>query len=172
MAVKVRIPTPLRAVTGGKDVVEVEASTVRELIENLDKCFPGIKDRLCDEQGKLRRFINIYLNEEDVRFLEGEDTEIKDGDEVSIIPAISGGKRESVKVYLTFPDWLVEEPVIHDMHHHCDVVFNIRSASVSSEMGLMALEIQGEEEEVSKALEFLTSKGVLVEPIEKNVIES
>ncbi|NQT30305.1 MAG: MoaD/ThiS family protein [Candidatus Saganbacteria bacterium] len=91
MAIKVRIPQPLQKLTQGKDQVEVSASDVVGLIDSLEKSFPGIKDRICDESGKIRRFINIYVNEEDVRFLEGGQTLLKDGDEVSIIPAIAGG---------------------------------------------------------------------------------
>ena len=91
MAVKVRIPTPLQKLTEEKGEVETSGSNVKELITNLEKRYPGIKDRICDEGGKIRRFVNIYVNEEDIRFLEGEKTKIKDGDEVSIIPAIAGG---------------------------------------------------------------------------------
>jgi molybdopterin synthase sulfur carrier subunit len=91
MSVKVRIPQPLQKITRGKDSVEAEADNVRNLIEDLEKSFPGIKERLCDETGKIRRFINIYVNEEDVRFLQGDSTVLKAGDEVSIIPAIAGG---------------------------------------------------------------------------------
>ena len=91
MSITVRIPTPLQKLTGGKSEVEAEGKDVRELIENLEKNFPGIKERLCDEQGKVRRFINIYVNEEDIRFLQQDQTSLKDGDEVSIIPAIAGG---------------------------------------------------------------------------------
>ncbi|RME82181.1 MAG: MoaD/ThiS family protein [Zetaproteobacteria bacterium] len=91
MAVKVRIPTPLRRLTGGKDVVEVEASTIGEMLDALEAAYPGIKERICDERGELRRFVNVYLNDEDVRFMQGKDTPVKDGDEVSIVPAIAGG---------------------------------------------------------------------------------
>ncbi|MDP2943606.1 MAG: MoaD/ThiS family protein [Candidatus Omnitrophota bacterium] len=91
MSIKVRIPTPLQKLTQGKAEVEVEAKDVRGLIEDLDKNFPGIKDRLCDDKGNIRRFINIYVNEEDVRFLKQDSTPLIDGDEVSIIPAIAGG---------------------------------------------------------------------------------
>ena len=90
--IRVRIPTPLRPMTGGKSEVEMEGSTIAQMIDNLGAAFPGIQERLCDEDGKIRRFINIYLNEEDIRFLAGKDTSLKDGDEVSIIPAIAGGK--------------------------------------------------------------------------------
>ena len=88
MAIKVRIPSPLQKLTQSKAEVEVEAGDVGELIDNLNKSFPGIKERICDETGKVRRFINIYVNEEDIRFLKLDKTPLKDGDEVSIIPAI------------------------------------------------------------------------------------
>jgi MoaD family protein len=91
MAIKVRIPTPLQKLTNNKADVEASGSNIRELIDDLEKNFPGIKERLCDEKGALRRFINIYVNEEDIRFLKMEKTPLKDGDEVSIIPAIAGG---------------------------------------------------------------------------------
>jgi molybdopterin synthase sulfur carrier subunit len=89
--VKVRIPTPLRTVTGGKSEVESSASDIQSLIESLNGQFPGLKDRVCDDKGEIRRFVNIYLNEEDIRFLKGKHTPVKDGDEVSIVPAIAGG---------------------------------------------------------------------------------
>lgn len=92
MKVTVRIPTPLQKLTGDKGEVEVMGETVQEVIDNLEKQFPGVKERLCDEQGQLRRFVNIYLNNEDVRFLQQEKTQIKEGDKLSIIPAIAGGK--------------------------------------------------------------------------------
>jgi len=90
--IKVRIPTPLRPMTGGKNEVEIPGNTVAQIIENLGSAHPGIKERICDEQGEVRRFINIYVNEEDIRFLTGKETPLKDGDEMSIIQAIAGGK--------------------------------------------------------------------------------
>ncbi len=90
--IKVRIPTPLRPMTGGKNEVEIAGSSVAEIIENLGAAHPGVKERICDEQGEVRRFINIYVNEEDIRFLTGKETPLKEGDEMSIIPAIAGGK--------------------------------------------------------------------------------
>ena len=90
MAVKVRIPTPLQKITDGKDEVEGEPGTIISLINDLEKRFPGIGERI-SEGGRIRRFINIYLNDEDIRFLKNEETEVKDGDEISIIPAIAGG---------------------------------------------------------------------------------
>lgn len=90
--IKVRIPTPLRPLTRGQGEVEAKAASIAEMIENLNVSHPGMKDRLCDEQGELRRFVNIYVNEEDIRFLKGKETALKDGDEVSIVPAIAGGQ--------------------------------------------------------------------------------
>ncbi|MBI4397716.1 MAG: MoaD/ThiS family protein [Candidatus Omnitrophica bacterium] len=91
MPVKVRIPTPLQKLTADKPEVEISAATVSQLLENLEKNFPGIRSRICDESGKLRRFVNVYINEEDIRFLAGEASRLKEGDEVSIVPAIAGG---------------------------------------------------------------------------------
>jgi sulfur-carrier protein len=92
MAVKVRIPTPLRKLTKEKDIVELNgAANIGDLIESLEKDFPGIKERLVDEKGEVRRFINVFINDEDIRFLENKKTSLKDGDEVSIVPAIAGG---------------------------------------------------------------------------------
>ncbi len=95
MAVTVRIPAPLQKFTGEQAEVEAAGSDVRELVEDLEKSFPGIKERLCDETGKVRRFINVYVNGEDVRFLQRDETPLNDGDEVSIIPAIAGGADET-----------------------------------------------------------------------------
>ncbi len=91
MPVKVRIPTPLRKLTNNEEVVEVKPGTVGEAILELQSRFPGIKERLIDETGEVRRFVNVYVNEEDIRFLQNQATALKDGDEISIIPAIAGG---------------------------------------------------------------------------------
>jgi molybdopterin synthase sulfur carrier subunit len=93
MAVKVRIPTPLQRLTQGKEEVEGKTGTIMDLVLALDKEYPGIAERI-SENGKIRRFVNIYLNEEDIRFLSAEGTTVKDGDEVSIVPAIAGGGRQ------------------------------------------------------------------------------
>jgi len=90
--IKVRIPTPLRPLTRGQGEVEAKGASVAEVIANLDSMHPGLKQRLYDEQGELRRFVNIYVNEEDIRFLKGKETALKEGDEVSIVPAIAGGR--------------------------------------------------------------------------------
>ena len=91
MGIKVRIPTPLQGLTQNQEEVSASGKTISELILSLEKSYPGLRERICDEQGKLRRFVNVYVNEEDIRFLKGEATPLKEGDEVSIIPAIAGG---------------------------------------------------------------------------------
>ena len=91
MSVMVRIPTPLRRMTNGKDKVEVESTNLGDLVEKLNGEFPGFKDRLVDEEGELRYFVNIYLNGEDVRFMDGLNTSTSPGDEISIVPAVAGG---------------------------------------------------------------------------------
>ena len=87
----VRIPTPLRKLTNGDDTVEITAATIAEAFGELEARYPGIKERLLDESGEVRRFVNVYVNEEDIRFLTSQNTPLKDGDEISIIPAIAGG---------------------------------------------------------------------------------
>ena len=91
MSLKVVIPAPLRKYTAGAEVVELEAGNLQEVIEKLEDRFPGIRSSLCDESGGLRRFINIYVDGEDVRFLENLRTQTRDGSEIAIVPAISGG---------------------------------------------------------------------------------
>ena len=91
MAVTVRIPTPLRRLTENLAEVETEGTDIETIIENLETSYPGMKERLCDEDGNIRRFVNVYLNDEDIRFLDGKATTVEDGAEISIIPAIAGG---------------------------------------------------------------------------------
>ncbi len=91
MPKNVRIPTPLRKLTNNEELVEVNAPTIGEAITELQSRYPGIGERLVDEKGDVRRFVNVYVNEEDIRFLKNRETPLKDGDEISIIPAIAGG---------------------------------------------------------------------------------
>ncbi len=91
MPKKIRIPTPLRKLTNNEEIVEVDAATIGAAIVELQSRYPGIKERLMDENGEVRRFVNVYVNEEDIRFLQNQKTPLKEGDEISIIPAIAGG---------------------------------------------------------------------------------
>lgn len=94
MGVMVRIPTPLRKFTGGKAEVEVDGSSVREVFNNIDSVHKGIREKVFDEAGTIRRFINVFVNGEDVRHLQGPDTSVAPGDELSIVPAIAGGRAD------------------------------------------------------------------------------
>lgn len=91
MPTTIRIPTPLRKLTNEQDLVSADGANVGELIEDLDKNFPGLKERICDESGNVRRFVNIFLNDEDIRFLDEKATKVNAGDQLSIVPAIAGG---------------------------------------------------------------------------------
>ncbi|MBS1259016.1 MAG: Sulfur carrier protein CysO [Candidatus Scalindua arabica] len=91
MPVKVRIPTPLRSLTNGEEEVTAEGKSIQEVIDNLETNYNGFKERLCDENGQIRRFINFYLNDEDIRFKDNQETAVNDGDQISIVPAIAGG---------------------------------------------------------------------------------
>ena len=88
----VRIPTPLRKLTGGLEEVAAAGATIGDIIKSLEQQYPGIKERLCDESGQVRRFVNIFQNDEDIRFLQNLDTPVKETDEISIVPAIAGGR--------------------------------------------------------------------------------
>jgi len=87
----VRIPTPLRKLTGDLEVVQAAGTNINEILHSLDLAFPGLKERICDEHGVVRRFVNVFVNDEDIRFLEEGATQVKDSDEISIVPAIAGG---------------------------------------------------------------------------------
>jgi len=91
MEVHVRIPTPMKKLAGGQDVIKVEAKTVGEVIQSLVGSYPDLKERLLDERGEIRRFINVYVNNEDIRFIQNFETPLKEGDQLAIIPAIAGG---------------------------------------------------------------------------------
>lgn len=177
MPVVVRIPQPLQKLTQGQAEVSADGGTARDLISNLETKYGGISQRLLDGAGKLRRFVIIYLNDEDIRFLQDLDTPIKEGDTVSIVPAIAGGvtlgdtSNAKKKFYLTFPQTLIKRPVIWELMKKFDVIANIRSASISNEIGLVALEIEGQMSQVDAARAWMEGLGVMVEPVEKNVIE-
>jgi molybdopterin synthase sulfur carrier subunit len=187
MAIKVRIPTPLQTLTHGTEEIEVlagknsELLTVSDLIRDLDKTYLGFEEKII-EAGKIRRFINIYVKEEDIRSLQGEQTPVKDGDEITIIPAIAGGRGNSLsreqeggtmkrRVKLTFPQHLVKEPIIFTMAKNYGVMPNIRRARVTDTVGEMILELEGTEENLEKALNALQNQGVQVQLIEGDVIE-
>lgn len=187
MAVKVRIPTPLQKLTKNQGEVLCQAKNINELLSELERQHPGIKERLCDADGKLRRFVNIYVNEEDIRFLEGQDTPVKDGDDISIIPAIAGGASQDApkarralwraggaskaakpakrQVMLVFPQDQIKEPAVFMMAKKFDVMPNIRRARVTETVGEMTLELEGAPENLERGIKYLESRGIKVEPV-------
>ncbi len=175
MSIKVRIPSPLRTFTNGADIVEVPGTTVSEVLNGLIAKAAGIETRLFKTPGQLNRFVNVYVNDEDVRFLSNLETPVKDGDEVAIVPAIAGGNAGQVskRCWLTFPSRnQVEQPIIWRMSQAFPkVVFDIRQSSVQNEIGIMAVLFVGPADDVVKALAFLREAGLTVEPIEKSVVE-
>ncbi len=171
MEVQVRIPTPLRKLTGEQDTIKAKGDTVGEVLQWLTETYPGLKERLRDEKGEVRRFINIYVNDEDIRFVQNLETPLKEGDHVSIVPAIAGGASAKRRVTLTFPPELIREPVIYNIGHRFNLVTDIRSANVTENVGWVTLEIDGEEEEYLKALNYLRKISVKVEPVERDIIE-
>jgi len=92
MSVRVRVPTPLRKFTQGADEVNAQGSSIKALVDDLEKNYPGIKERICDDNGNVRRFVNVYVNGDDIRFLQNLETALKEGDNISIVPAIAGGR--------------------------------------------------------------------------------
>ena len=166
MAVKVRIPSPLQKLTNNQAEVSCEALDINQVLASLEKSHPGIKERLCDADGKLRRFVNIYVNEEDIRFLQGQDTRLKPGDEVSIIPAIAGGATTVKKqVTLVFPPDQIKEPVVFTMAKKFDIIPNIRKARVTETVGEMTLELEGTSSSLEQGIKYLEGRGIKVEPV-------
>ena len=166
MSVKVRIPTPLQKLTHNQAEVACEAADVNQMLEELEQKHPGIKERLCDADGKLRRFVNVYVNEEDIRFLKGQDTALKSGDDVSIIPAIAGGAELAKKrVTLVFPQDQIKEPAVFLMAKKFDIMPNIRKARVTETIGEMTLELEGSEKNLEQGIKYLESRGIKVEPV-------
>ena len=167
MAVKVRIPTPLQKLTNNQSEVLCEALTIDAMLAELEKAHPGIKERICDGEGKLRRFVNIYVNEEDIRFLQGQETALKSGDDISIIPAIAGGaeKLAKTRVMLVFPQEEIKEPAVFMMAKKYDIMPNIRQARVTETVGEMMLELEGTEKNLNKGIQYLQSRGIKVETV-------
>ena len=167
MAITVRTGAALKSLLSGAQEAQAEGATVGEILEHL-----GARERLCDDSGKVRRHFNIHVNDgEDIRLLQGLDTPVGDGDTVTILSAIAGGADVARKVWLTFPQNLVERPLIWEIGMKFKVVTNIRQASVSKDIGLIGLEISGEDDDMEKAIKHLTDAGVGVEPIELDVVE-
>jgi len=165
MPVVVRIPEALCALTGGEDELVAEGSTLSELFDDLDVRFPGIRQWAFDGEGAVRSYVNVFLNHREVGAREAPAARVAPGDYVSIVPTIAGATKTSRKIYLTFPQELIREPIIFRIGHEFKVMTNIRGASVSDNIGLVALELEGAPDELDRAIEWLRAKGVTVEPV-------
>lgn len=167
MSITVKTGTALKSLFDGKQETEAEGKTVGEVLDNL-----GARGRICADDGKIRRHFNIHINEgEDIRLLQGLDTPLKDGDTLMVLSAIAGGAEVARKFWLTFPADLVERPLLWETAQKFKVVTNIRRASVTKEVGILGVELSGEEEEVRRAIDFIIEGGVSVEPVELGVVE-
>jgi sulfur-carrier protein len=166
-----RIPGPLRRLSDGQVTVPVEATDLASAIDALDARYPGFRDRLLDEKGELRQFVNVYLNDEDVRLGAGLRAKVDADDEIAIVPAVAGGGSSHRRLKLIFGPSLVKEPVIYQLGRKFEIVTNIRRADVTKDHGWVLLEVSGEAEVLDKGIDFLESRGVKVEPAEGDLIE-
>lgn len=148
MSATVHIPTPLRRITKNQSKVEASGKDIWSLIDDLEASYPGIKERICDENGNIRRFVNIYLNEEDIRFLDGVATKVKDGDTVSIIPAIAGGRQAILTLTLTLTKSAFEEVSRHAQETYpeecCGIILSGKSDKSDASGDLDQSEQSGE----------------------------
>ena len=168
MAVSVLIPTPLRNLTAQRDTVEFDdPGTIAGLVERLEQAHPGMGNRLRGDDGSLRRFINVYVNDEDIRFLQGPDTPLKDGDQVSIVPAIAGGAAPVTEHFnFTFNKQMSRQPVIYNLGKKFNLVTIIERANISEDAGWMQVALRGDADEIQRALADLSTFGVFVTPVE------
>ena len=165
MPVVVRIPEAIHPLTGGEDEVTAEGNTISELFDDLDKRFPGIRQWAFDGDGALRSYVSVFVNRREVDSPEAPSGRVSPGDYVSLVPTIAGSAKTTRRVYLTFPQELIREPIIFRIGHEFKVVTNIRGASVSDNIGLVALELEGEPAELDRAIAWLGKKGIKVEPL-------
>jgi molybdopterin synthase sulfur carrier subunit len=160
--IKVLIPTPLRKFTGEADTVTLEGESVGAVLQALIAAHSGLSKPLLDDAGKPRRFVNLYVNGEDIRFLQGTETALKDGDEVSIVPAIAGGVTASGnETYsLTFNREMYGVPVLYNVGKRFRVTVTIRRAMLSEDAGWAEVELSGTIEEIGRAIAYLQTTGV------------
>lgn len=170
---KIRIPSQLRNEVENQSEVEIAGSNVGEALSALSEKFPALKPRLFDENGKLRRYVNIYLDDEDIRFLDDLETTIEAGSELALVPAIAGGlwnrHRDPLRkaLELTIPAVLIHEPILYTMITQFSLVVNIREAQVGSDKnGKVLLDIEGSPAEMQKAMLYLAEKDILYQEVD------
>lgn len=160
--VTVLIPTPLRKFTGNLDTVTVEAGNIAQMLQALDAAHPGLGKPLMDENGNPRRFVNLYVGGEDIRFKENAQTVLSDGDEVSIVPAIAGGATGSEVYQLTFHRGMYNTPLLYNLGKKFRVTVNLRRAMMSEEAGFAEIELTGPDTEIGRAIADLQTTGVSI----------
>lgn len=163
--VTVLIPTPLRKFTGNLDTVTVEAGTIGEMLQALDAAHPGLGKPLIDENGNPRRFVNLYVGGEDIRFKDNAQTVLSDGDEVSIVPAIAGGApadTASLVYQITFHRGMYNVPILYNLGKKFRVTVNLRRAMMSEEAGFAEIELIGQDTEIERAIANLQTTGVSI----------
>jgi molybdopterin synthase sulfur carrier subunit len=159
--VKVLIPTPLRKFTGDKDTVSVEAANIGAMLQALDAAHPGLGKPLIDENGDPRRFVNLFVNGEDIRFQQGKQTALSDGDEVSIVPAIAGGAGSGTEVYnLTFHRDMYNRPILNSLAKRFRVTLTFRRANLSEDGGWAEVAFTGTADDIGRAIADLQTTGV------------
>jgi len=168
MSVTVRIPEALRRTTGGKSQVTADGDTIAEVLEDLDVRFGGFRSWACGAEGVLRPYANIFINRQDARLHGGLSAPVALGDCISIVAGVSGGSVMRRQLYLTFPKKLIKEPIIFRIGHEFNVVTNVKGASVSNNVGFVALEIEGEPEEIERTVQWLEEMGVMIEPLKND----
>ena len=167
MPITVRTGTALKKLFGGNQEVVAMGNTIRQLLENL-----GVRDRLCDDTGKVRRHFNIHINDgEDIRLINGIDTPVKDGDTVTILSAIAGGSGVIRRFWLTFPREIDVKPLILEIAQSSGVEADIGETSFSKDIGLVGLKLSGEEEDIRETINIIKDKGISIKPIELDIIE-
>ena len=162
--VKVLIPTPLRKFTNEQDTVAViDTATVGALLQSLNTTYPGLGKPLLDEAGNPRRFVNLFVNGEDIRFLQNTDTPLNHGDEISIVPAIAGGAVGGTEVYnLTFHREMFNRPILQNVGKKFRVTLTIRRANMSEDSGWAEVALTGSPDEIGRAIADLQTTGVSV----------
>ena len=161
--VTVLIPTPLRKFTGDADTLTLDGGTdIASLMTAITTAHPGLGKPLLDESGVPRRFVNLYVNGEDIRFLDNTATVLKDGDEVSIVPAIAGGASGTEVYNLTFHRDMFSRPILHSLGKKFRVVVTIRRAVLNEEAGWAEVSFGGPAEEIGRAIADLQTSGVNV----------
>ncbi len=167
MPITVRTGAALKKLFMGKQEVEAMGDTIRQLLENL-----GVRDRLCDDTGKIRHHFNIHINDgEDIRLINGLDTPVKDGDTVTILSAIAGGTGVIRRFWLTFTKNINIKSLISEIIQNSGVEANLGKLSSSKDISLIGLKLSGEEADIRKTVDLIMNKGISIEPVELDIVE-